>query len=94
MEWLQVTLSLLNMLIAVAAVVTEQRCRWHHRFPGPTGNRFEYNSMHGNGSVSGASFPSADARDLHAYVTGTFQNVWTGNECDTDLPTGTICGDE
>ena len=62
-------------------------------FPGATGNRFEHNSMHGNASVPGASFPGADARDIDAWLTGgAFQNVWIGNDCDTDLPTGMICG--
>ena len=39
------TMPPLNMLIAVAAVVAEQRCRRYHRVPGPTANRLEYNSM-------------------------------------------------
>jgi hypothetical protein len=58
-----------------------------------TGNLFESNSMHGNGSVPGASFPGADARDRDAYLTGSFHNVWIGNDCDTDIPAGMICGD-
>lgn len=61
-------------------------------FPGATGNRFEHNSMHGNGSSAGASFPGADARDLNPLVNGTLQNVWIGNDCDTDIPAGMICG--
>jgi parallel beta-helix repeat protein len=62
-------------------------------FPGATGNRFEHNILHGNAFVGmGASFPAADARDLDAYVNGPFQNIWIDNDCDTDLPTGTICG--
>ena len=62
-------------------------------FPGATGNRFEHNSMHGNASVPGASFPGADARDIDAWLTGgVFQNIWIGNDCDTDLPAGMICG--
>ena len=61
-------------------------------FPGAIGNRFEYNSMHGNGTSSGASFPGADARDIDAWLTGgEFQNIWIGNDCDTDLPAGMIC---
>jgi hypothetical protein len=40
----------------------------------------------------GASFPGADARDIDAYVNGgSFHNVWSGNDCDTALPVGTIC---
>jgi hypothetical protein len=39
----------------------------------------------------GASFPAADARDLDAFVNGPFQNTWIDNDCDSDLPTGTIC---
>jgi nitrous oxidase accessory protein NosD len=49
---------------------------------GATGNRFEQNSMHGNASV--------DARDLST----PGSNVWIGNDCGTDSPTGTICGVE
>jgi hypothetical protein len=51
---------------------------------GATGNQFEQNSMHGNGSV--------DARDANPLVNGMLQNIWTGNDCDTDFPAGMICG--
>ena len=51
---------------------------------GATGNRFEQNAMHGNALV--------DARDLNPLLNGVLQNVWTGNDCDTDLPAGMICG--
>jgi hypothetical protein len=51
---------------------------------GATGNRFDQNSMHGNGSF--------DARDANPLLNGELQNDWTGNECDTDLPAGMICG--
>ena len=61
-------------------------------FPGAIRNRFEHNSMHGNGSATGASFPPADARDLNALLNGMLQNVWIGNDCDTDIPAGMICG--
>jgi len=61
-------------------------------FPGAIGNRFEHNSMHGNGSAPGASFPPADARDLNPLLNGTVQNDWIGNDCDTDIPIGMICG--
>jgi len=61
-------------------------------FPGATGNRFEHNSMHGNGRSAGASFPGADARDLNPLLSGMLQNVWIGNDCDTDIPAGMICG--
>jgi hypothetical protein len=59
---------------------------------GGTGNVFEQNSMHGNGSLSGTGAPGADARDLNPLVNGVLQNVWTGNDCDTDIPAGMICG--
>jgi Periplasmic copper-binding protein (NosD) len=59
---------------------------------GATGNRFEQNSMHGNGALSGTQAPGADARDLNPLLNGMLQNVWTGNNCDTDIPAGMICG--
>jgi len=61
-------------------------------FPGAIGNRFEHNSMHGNASVPGASFPGADARDLNPLLNDMLQNDWIGNDCDTDIPAGMICG--
>jgi len=47
--------------------------------PGPTGNRFEHNSMHGNDifDANDQSWPS---------------NVRIGNDCLTDFPAGMICG--
>jgi Tol biopolymer transport system component len=51
---------------------------------GATRNRFEQNSMHGN-----ALF---DARDANPRLNDVLQNVWTGNDCDTDFPAGLICG--
>jgi hypothetical protein len=56
-------------------------------FLGATGNRFEDNSMHDNGTASGTMAPGADARDLNNPM-----NVWINNDCDTDIPAGTICG--
>jgi len=53
-------------------------------FLGATGNRFEQNSMHGNAV--------ADARDQNPLLNGMLQNVWTGNDCDKDIPAGMICG--
>jgi parallel beta-helix repeat protein len=47
---------------------------------GATGNTFEANQMRGN---------AVDARDDARPF-----NVWRGNECDTDIPAGTICGVE
>jgi parallel beta-helix repeat protein len=49
-------------------------------FSGAIRNRFEQNSMHGNTIV--------DARDFNT----PGANVWINNDCDTDIPTGTICG--
>jgi Right handed beta helix region len=51
---------------------------------GATGNHFDQNSMHGNGSV--------DARDANPLLNGMLQNDWTGNDCNTDFPAGLICG--
>jgi hypothetical protein len=31
-------------------------------------------------------------RDLNPLVEGMLQNVWTGNDCDTDIALGMICG--
>jgi hypothetical protein len=50
------------------------------------GGRFEQNSMHGNGGTP-APLPGADARDFNTPI-----NVWIGNDCDSDIPVGTICG--
>ena len=52
---------------------------------GATANRFERNSMHGNGTFNPLLF--FDARDNNNPI-----NVWIGNECDTDFPAGAICG--
>jgi hypothetical protein len=48
--------------------------------------------MHGNGWRSDTTLPRADARDLNPLVNGMLQNVWIGNDCDTDIPAGMICG--
>ena len=50
-----------------------------------TNNVFERNSMHGNGRDP--AFSGVDARD-DAWPL----NRWINNDCDTDLPTGMICG--
>jgi Right handed beta helix region len=52
---------------------------------GATANTFERNSMHGNGTFNPLLF--FDARDNNTPI-----NVWTNNDCDTDFPTGAICG--
>jgi parallel beta-helix repeat protein len=59
---------------------------------GATGNRFEHNSMHGNGWRTDTTLPRADARDLNPLLNGVLQNVWIGNDCETDIPAGMICG--
>ena len=59
---------------------------------GATGNRFDRNSMHANGWRTDTTLPRADARDLNPVLDGMLQNVWIGNDCDTDLPAGMICG--
>ena len=50
-----------------------------------TGNRFERNSMHGNGTLDPAVF--FDARDL-----SWPNNIWVDNDCETDNQAGAICG--
>jgi hypothetical protein len=57
-----------------------------------TGNRFEHNSMHGNGWRTDTMLPRADARDLNPPLNGVRRNVWINNDCDTDIPAGMICG--
>jgi parallel beta-helix repeat protein len=59
---------------------------------GATGNRFERNSMHGNGWRTDTTLPRADARDGVPLPGGLLQNIWSGNDCDTDIPPGMICG--
>jgi parallel beta-helix repeat protein len=54
---------------------------------GATPNRFEQNSMHGNEGFPNPPLPGADARDFNTPI-----NAWSGNECDTDIPVGMICG--
>lgn len=57
-----------------------------------TGNTFTANVMHGNGWRTDVTLPRADARDLHAALTGSLANDWIQNVCDTDIPAGLICG--
>ena len=57
-------------------------------FPGATGNRFEHNSMHGNGSSAGASFPGADASDLNPSSTARCKTSGSAtNATPTSRPT-------
>jgi hypothetical protein len=56
---------------------------------GATDNTFEANEMLGNGRIDSSG---VDARDGNPLVDGKLQNTWTNNACDTDIPTGTICG--
>lgn len=63
---------------------------------GATRNMFEQNSMHQNGqntTLTGIpGTPGKDARDENPLVDNKLQNVWLNNDCDTDFPTGLICG--
>jgi parallel beta-helix repeat protein len=59
---------------------------------GATGNIIEGNSMHANGWSTTTKLPRGDARDLNPLLDGALQNTWTGNDCDTDVPAGVICG--
>jgi hypothetical protein len=59
---------------------------------GATGNIIEGNSMHANGWRVSSPLPKGDARNLNPLLDGALQNTWTGNDCDTDVPAGVICG--
>lgn len=56
---------------------------------GATGNTFAGNTMLGNATANPVVQPPLyfDARD-----DARASNTWTGNQCFTDFPTGTICG--
>jgi parallel beta-helix repeat protein len=63
-----------------------------YAFAGTTGNVFTQNSMHGNGwnpviLLPVMTNPKVDARDDNRP-----HNTWSGNQCATDSPDGTICG--
>jgi hypothetical protein len=58
--------------------------------PGAIGNRFEANSMHGNGFLNPTLF--FDAHDLNPPINVWPNNFWIGNDCLTDNHGGAICG--
>jgi len=55
--------------------------------PTRSGNRFEHNSMHGNGTLGAG----ADARDFRP-ARERHAPDWIDNDCDTDIPAGMLCG--
>jgi parallel beta-helix repeat protein len=55
-------------------------------------NVFQHNSMHGNGWNPAVLLPVMTDPKVDARDDSWPRNTWSGNDCDTDFPTGVICG--